>query len=482
MSVYDYDVGILGAGAAGIAAAKSAARIGARAVLIEKTEKHWGGNFHSGCVSSKTLIRSAEVWSLARRAEEFGLPKLELPPVCLGSLMARLRSVVDVIREKESPEYFRNLGVAVRFGEARFADNSTVLLDDERVTAGAWIIATGSRPAIPVLEGLEEVPYWTTDTIFSMERFPGHLLVLGGGPAGVEIAQAFRRLGSEVTIVESEQQLLPFEDEDIASFLEERLAAEGINVCTGTTPVKIEAIGSSVHLHVTRTADVAKPWTINGDTLFVATGRAPNTQDMDLQAARVPFFPRGIPTYSNMRTGARGIYACGDVKGMFSYAHVAEHEARIAVSTALLKVSANADYSKIPWCIYTDPEIASVGFNEKRAKAGSVEYHLQTAVFRDVDRALTEGEPEGRIKILVGKKGTVLGCQIAGSRAGELIHEWAGAVNGCAKITDMAKWVHAYPTLSGITKKVVDSFDSSRFTREGTQKFLRFLLKLRGGR
>jgi len=482
MPVYDYDVGILGVGAAGIAAAKGAARIGARTILIEKAEKQWGGNLHSGCVSSKALIRSANIWSLARRAEEFGLPKLELPPVCLSSVMARLRSVVDAVREKESHERFRSLGVTVRFGEARFADNRAVLLEGERVTAETWIIATGSRPMIPAIEGLDTVPYRTTDTVFSMEQLPGHLLVLGGGPAGVEIAQAFRRLGSEVTIIEGEQQLLPSEDEDIASFLEERLEAEGIRVCTGTTPMKVEASGSSVHILVRRTADETKSWTIEGDTLFVATGRAPNTEDLGLQAARVPFFPRGIPTYSSMRTGARGIYACGDVKGMFSYTHVAEYEAGIAISNALLKVSANADYSKIPWCTYTDPEIASVGFNEKRAKAGGVEYHLQTAVSRDVDRALIEGEPEGRIKILIGRKGVILGCQIAGSRAGELIHDWMAAVNGRAKITDMAKWVYAYPTLSGITKKVVDSFDSSRFTEERTQKLLRFLLRLRGKR
>ena len=172
MSVYDnslasgrrkYNVGIIGAGAAGIAAAKSAVQIGCRAILIEKSERHWGGNFHSGCVSSKALIRSAEVWSLARRAEEFGLPKLELPPVCMDQLTKRLGPLIKTIREKDSPEHFRSLDVEVKFGEARFKDNQTVLLDGECVTAGAWIIATGSRPAIPEIEGLEEVPYWTTE-------------------------------------------------------------------------------------------------------------------------------------------------------------------------------------------------------------------------------------------------------------------------------------------------------------------------------
>ncbi|MCL1926766.1 MAG: NAD(P)/FAD-dependent oxidoreductase [Syntrophorhabdaceae bacterium] len=482
MPVYNYDVGIIGAGAAGIAAAKDAARIGARTILIEKDEKRWGGNFHSGCISSKTLIHSAKVWSLARRTEEFGLPKLELPAVCLGSLMARLRSVVDAIREKESHERFSNLGVTVRFGKARFTDRHVVSIEGWQVSAETWIIATGSRPAVPALEGLEQVPYWTTDTIFSMERLPGRLLVLGGGQAGVEIAQAFRRLGSDVTIVESEQQLLYSEDEDIAGFLEERLEAEGIHVCTGTTPLKAEATGSSVRLLVKRTADDAKSWTIEGDALLVAIGRAPNTEDLDLRTAGVPFFPRGIPAYSNMRTGARGIYVCGDVNGMFPYANVAEYEARVAVANILLKMSTNADYSKIPWCIYTDPEIASVGFNEKRAKAGDVEYRLYTAAYRDVDRALVEGTPEGRIKILVGAKGRVLGCQIAGNRAGELIHEWVAAVNGRMKISDMTKWVRTYPALAGITKNAVDLIDSSRFTEERTQKFLRFLLRLRGGK
>ena len=510
MAVYDYDLGIIGAGAAGIAAAKAAARVGGKTILIEKSEKSWGGCFHSGCISSKTLIRSAQVWSLARRAEEFGLPKLSLPPVSMAQLTARLRSVVDVVREKDSCECLRKLGITVRFGEAKFVDklqgskeagesdrksdvkgkvgearsieNRSVVVGGETITAEAWIIATGSRAAVPALEGLEEVPYWTTDTIFSMERFPQRLLVLGGGPAGVELAQAFCRLGSQVSIIEIEQQLLPSEDEDIADLLEKRLAAEGVDVCTGTTPLKVEGTDSMVRLTVSRTAGGAEPWTIEGDALLVAVGRAPNTEELDLDAMKVPFFPRGIPTYPSTRTGIRGIYACGDVNGLFPYAHIAEFEAEAAVSNVLLKISKRVDYSKIPWCTYTDPEIATIGYNEKKAKAGGVEYSLHTASFKEIDMAFVEGAPEGLIKVLTDSKGTVLGCQIIGCRAGELIHEWAAAVNGRAKIADMAGWVHVYPTLAGITKKVVDSIHSTRVNQGRSQKFMRFLLGLRGKR
>jgi pyruvate/2-oxoglutarate dehydrogenase complex dihydrolipoamide dehydrogenase (E3) component len=315
-----------------------------------------------------------------------------------------------------------------------------------------------------------------------MEQFPRRLLVLGGGPAGVELAQAFSRLGSHVSVIEIEQQLLPSEDEDIADLLEKRLSAEGVDVYTGTTPQKVEGTDSMVRLTVSRTVGEAQPWTIEGDALLVAVGRAPNTEELDLEVMKIPFFSRGIPTYPNTRTGARGIYACGDVNGMFPYAHIAEYEAETAVSNVLLKIYKKMDYSKIPWCTYTDPEIASIGFNEKKARAGGVEYRVHTAAFKEIDMAFVEGDPFGLIKVLTATNGAVLGCQIIGSRAGELIHEWAAVVNGRAKIADMAGWVHVYPTLAGITKKVVDSMDSTRFNKGRTQKFLRFLLGLRGKR
>ncbi|MEW6719368.1 MAG: FAD-dependent oxidoreductase [Thermodesulfobacteriota bacterium] len=481
MPVYDYDIGILGGGAAGLTAAAGAAQFGAKTILIEKAPRLGGDCLHFGCVPSKTLIRSAEVWSLARRAEEFGLPALALPPVDLAAVMARVRSVIETIQEHDSPERFRGLGATVRFGEPRFEDGHAVSVDGERVTAKSWIVATGSRPAVPPVDGLAEVPYWTNETVFSRTELPGRLLVLGGGPVGVEMAQAFARLGSKVVLVEPREQLLTAEDADMSEILRVRIEAEGVEVLSGTRALKAESAGSTVRLRVAPAEGEGEPRTIEGDALLVAAGRVPNTEGLNLQAAGVPFFPRGIPTDPRMRTWARHIYACGDVNGVFPFTHVAAYEAGIALSNAVLNLPRKADYSKVPWCTYTDPEIASIGYNEKRAAAGGVDYRVLTGRFRENDRALAEGEAEGMIKVLITPKGRLLGCQIAGHHAGELIHEWVAAVAGGAKLSALAGAVHAYPTLAEISKKAAGSHFAPKLFGDRMRKILRLLFGLRGG-
>lgn len=480
MAAYDYDLGIIGGGAAGLTAAAGAARFGAKTLLIEKAGKLGGDCLHFGCVPSKTLLRSAEVWSLARRSREFGLPASELPPVRLADVMRRVRSVVDAIQEHDSPERFRGLGADVRFGEPRFADDRTVILGGERATARAWILATGSGPAIPPVPGLETVPYWTNETVFSQSELPERLLVLGGGPVGVEMAQAFRRLGSQVTLVESAEQLLPAEDPDIAGIVRARLEAEGVTVLTGAKAVKAAPAGRSVELSVAPPGGEGTPRTVRGDVLLVAAGRKPNVEGLELAAAGVAFTPGGVPADARMRTNVPHIYACGDVNGVYPFTHVAGYEAGIALSNAVLRLPRKADYAKVPWCTYADPEAASVGLNEKRAKEAGVEYRVLSAPFRENDRALAAGEPEGMIKVLIRPSGTLLGCQIAGRNAGELIHEWVAAINGGVKLSAMASAIHAYPTLSEISKKAAGSYYSEKLFGERTRKILRVLFGLRG--
>src|SRR5512143_1758735 len=250
MAAYDYDLGILGGGAAGLTAAAGSAQFGAKTILVEKANRLGGDCLHFGCVPSKTLIRTAGVCSLARSAKEFGLPEVELPPVSLAAVMDRVRSVIDRIQEHDSPERFCRLGAAVRFGSPRFVDDHTVSVDGDRLTARAWIVATGSSPSLPPVEGLADVPYWTNETVFSQKELPGRLLVLGGGPVGVEMAQAFRRLGSQVTVVEYGDQVLGPEDPDIAAILRNRLESEGVRVITDTKAVKAVAVDSSILLRV----------------------------------------------------------------------------------------------------------------------------------------------------------------------------------------------------------------------------------------
>jgi pyruvate/2-oxoglutarate dehydrogenase complex dihydrolipoamide dehydrogenase (E3) component len=420
------------------------------------------------------------VWSLARRAKEFGLPEVELPPVSLAAVMARVRSVIDTIQEHDSPERFCRLGAAVRFGEPRFVDDHTVSVDGDRLTARAWIIATGSSPSLPPVEGLTDVPYWTNETVFSQKELPGRLLVLGGGAVGVEMAQAFRRLGSDVTIVEYADQVLGPEDPDIAGIVHGRLEAEGARILTGTKALSVATDGSSVLLRVGPSTGEWEPRTIEGDVLLVATGRKPNVEGLELRAAGVEFSPFGVPADRRMRTNVPHIYACGDVNGVFPFTHVAGYEAGIALSNAVLRLPRKADYTKVPWCTYTDPEVASVGLNEKRANAAGVEYRVLTSHFREVDRALAEGETEGKIKVLVSPSGLLLGCQIAGHHAGELIHEWVAAINGGVKLSTLAGAIHAYPTLAEISKKAAGSYYSEKLFSDRTKKILRFLFDLKG--
>jgi pyruvate/2-oxoglutarate dehydrogenase complex dihydrolipoamide dehydrogenase (E3) component len=480
MAAYDYDLGILGGGAAGLTAAAGSAQFGAKTILVEKTEKLGGDCLHFGCIPSKTLIRTAGVWSLARRAKEFGLPEVALPRVSLAAVMARVRSVVDTIQEHDSPERFCKLGAAVRFGEPRFVDDHTVSVDGDRLTARAWIIATGSGPSLPPVEGIADVPYWTNETVFFQQELPERLLILGGGPIGVEMAQAFRRLGSDVTIIEYGDQVLGPEDPDIALILRSRLETEGVKILTGTKAFKAATAGSSVLLRVAPAKGEGEPWTIEGDVLLVAAGRKPNVEGLELRAAGVAFSPRGVPADRRMRTNVPHIYSCGDVNGVFPFTHVAGYEAGIALSNAVLRLPRKADYTKVPWCTYTDPEVASIGLNEKRAKAAGVEYRTLEAPFREVDRALAEGETEGKIKVLVTPSGELLGCQIAGHHAGELIHEWVAAINGGVKLSTLAGAIHAYPTLAEISKKAAGSYYSEKLFSDRTKKVLRFLFDLKG--
>ncbi len=480
MASYDYDIGVLGGGAAGLTVAAGAAQFGAKTVLIEKSDKLGGDCLHYGCVPSKTLIRTAGVWAQARRASDFGLPQLKLPKVDLGAVMDRVGSVIAAIQEHDSPERFCRLGAETRFGSPRFVDDHVVEVDGDRVAAKTWVVCTGSGPALPPVDGLADVPHWTNETVFSQRDLPSRLLVLGGGPIGLEMAQAFQRLGTQVTVVEFMGQILGPEDEDVAAVLQERLEGEGMTLLTDTKAVKAESKGSTVRLTVAPARGEGEPRVLEADALLVATGRRPNVEGLGLEAAGVEFGPKGIPADDRLRTNRKHIYACGDVNGKLPFTHVAGYEGGIALTNAVLHLPRKADYAKVPWCTYTDPEVASVGLNEKRAREEGVEYRVLEEHFVENDRALAEGEPEGKIKVLVDGRGKILGCQIIGAHAGELIHEWIAAVNGGLKLSTLAGAVHVYPTLAEISKRAAGAYYSEKLFSDTTKSVLRFLFHLKG--
>ena len=480
MGGFDYDLGIIGGGAAGLTGAAGGAQFGAKTILIEKSDRLGGDCLHYGCVPSKTLIRTAGVWYLARRSAEFGLPALSLPPVDLASVMKRVRDVIAKIQHHDSVERFCGLGAEVRFGRPVFADDHVVTLDGKRIAAKNWIIATGSCPVVPPVEGLASVPFWTNETVFSQKTLPSRLIVLGGGPIGLEIAQAFGRLGSQVIIVEFLDQILGPEDADMAAVLKARLEAEGLEIHTGIKAVRAESRGSKILLTSAPASAAGEEKVIEGDAIVVATGRAANVGGLGLEAAGVAFTARGIPTDARMRTNVHHIYACGDVNGQLPFTHVAGYEAGIALTNSILHLPRKADYSRVGWCTYTDPEAASVGLNEKRARKEGIDYQIIEEFFVDNDRALAEGEGLGKIKILLDPKEKLLGCQIIGSHAGELIHEWVIAMAGNVKLSTIAGAVHIYPTLSEISKRAAGQFFSGKIFSDTTKKILRFLFSLKG--
>jgi pyruvate/2-oxoglutarate dehydrogenase complex dihydrolipoamide dehydrogenase (E3) component len=304
--------------------------------------------------------------------------------------------------------------------------------------------------------------------------------VLGGGPIGLELSQAFARLGSKVTVVEFMDQILGPEDGDLAAILKARMELEGVEFHVKTKAVKAESDGSVIRLTVAPANGSGNTNVFEGDALLVAAGRKPNVEGLGLTNAGVEFTSRAIPTDLRMRTNIKHIFACGDVNGQLPFTHVAGYEGGIALTNAVLRLPRKADYSKIGWCTYTDPEVASIGLNEKRAKKEGVPHHLFEEKFDDNDRALAEGEPLGKIKILVGTKGKLLGCQIIGSHAGDLIHEWIIAMSGGVKLSTMAGAVHVYPTMSEISKRVAGDVFTERIFGERTKSVLRLLFNLKG--
>jgi pyruvate/2-oxoglutarate dehydrogenase complex dihydrolipoamide dehydrogenase (E3) component len=480
MANYDYDLGILGGGAAGLSAAAGAAQFGAKTILIEKSPQLGGDCLHYGCVPSKTLIRTAGVYALMKRTKEFGLPAVPAPPVDLGAVMDRVHAVIDRIQHHDSVERFCGLGAKVVFGNAAFSDDHNVVLDGKEISAKSWIIATGSGPAAPPVEGLAAVPYWTNETVFSQRILPARLIVLGGGPIGLELSQAFARLGSKVTVVEFMDQILGPEDADMAEIVEERLVAEGIEILKSTQAVRVEHINTVFHLTVAAQAGKGPKSVLTGDALLVAAGRKPNIDGLQLEAAGVKFTPRAIPVNDRMKTNISHIYACGDVNGQMPFTHVAGYEAGIALSNAVLRLPRKADYGKIGWCTYTDPEVSSIGLNEKRAQKAGIEYRIWEEAFADNDRAQAEAETTGKIKLLVSPSGKLLGCQIAGAHAGELIAEWVAVQNGNVSLATVAGAVHVYPTLAEISKRVSGKIFAEKIFSDTTKNVLKFLFSLKG--
>lgn len=464
------DICVIGAGSGGLSVAAGAAQMGADVVLVEKGAM--GGDcLNTGCVPSKALLAVAEKAQQVRDAGRFGVDA-SLDGVDWQQVHARVHEVISSIEPNDSQERFEGLGVRVVRAAARFEDARSVVAGNMRIQAKYFVLATGSSPFVPPIEGLESVPYFTNENIFDNHDPVDHLVVIGGGPIGMELAQAHRRLGSKVTVLEA-ARLLVKDDPELAGVVIERMQQEGITFYESGRNIRLEKSDSGV---VVRCENDQGAVCVKGSHLLIATGRRANVEGLGLEQAGVNYSPRGVEVDDRLRTSNRRIYAVGDVAGPYQFTHMASYQAGIVIRNVLFKLPARVDYSAVPWVTYTDPELAHVGMSEAEAKERGLDIRILKWGFDENDRAQAEGRTEGRIKVVTTVGGKVLGATIVGLHAGELIQPWALAVGQKMKIGVMASAIAPYPTLAEINKRVAGSFYTPKLFSEKMRKVVRLLM------
>ncbi|MGO9377438.1 MAG: dihydrolipoyl dehydrogenase family protein [Dissulfurispiraceae bacterium] len=478
MIPYDFDIGVIGGGSAGLTVAAGSAQLGAKTLLIDKEGRLGGDCLHYGCVPSKTLIRTAYVYHLMKRTRNFGLPEVEIAPVDFRNVSGRIKSVIAEIQKHDSVERFCGLGAKVEWGNPEFIDENSVRLNGRTYSAKNWVIATGSSPLIPTVKGIDATTYITNREIFYLDHLPASMIIFGGGPIGIEMAQSFCRLGTKVTVIQRSGQILPKEDADMAVSVMEVLKREGVTFYLNASILSTKDVGAEREVVVKTGAGSMVE--LRAQTILVATGRRPNVEGLGLERIGISFNEKGIRVDDRMRTSQKHIYAAGDVSGGHLFTHAAGYEGGIVVSNAIFHLPRKADYAFLPWCTYTDPELANIGMNESVAQKAGIEYSVWTEEFRSNDRSLAEGEETGRIKMILNAKEEPVGVQIFGAHAGDLACEWVAVLNGGVKLSRLVSAVHPYPTIAEINKKVVANFLSKKIFSDKIKKGLRFFFSLRG--
>jgi pyruvate/2-oxoglutarate dehydrogenase complex dihydrolipoamide dehydrogenase (E3) component len=466
-----YDLVVVGGGTAGLVSAAGAASLGARVALVER-DKLGGECLNYGCVPTKALIRSAKVASLMRRAEEFGLEPVPVE-VDFPAVMARMRAVMERAGEADSPERFRKLGVDVFLGEeAAFASPREISVNGSMLRARSVIVATGSGPKAPPIEGLEEVGFLDNVSVLGLKELPRSMVIVGAGPIGTEFAQMFARLGSRVELISSKENPLPVEDPEIGAALRGYLEEDGVRVHGGYRAEEARLLHNGEKVVFARNGR-GESVELRGEEVLVAAGRAPTVDGLGLKNAGIELGEGGIVVDEHLETTAKGVYAAGDITGIMRFTHAAEYQGRIALQNALFPLKRKADYAAVPWTTFTDPEVARVGLTEAEARekhGGGVE------VFRydlpELDRAITDGEAKGFVKVVTGKRGRILGGHVIGADAGNMLAEVVLAMRKGIPIGELSQTVHAYPTLSEGVKKAGDNYYRERLFNGRNKKVL----------
>jgi pyruvate/2-oxoglutarate dehydrogenase complex dihydrolipoamide dehydrogenase (E3) component len=458
-----YNMVVIGAGTAGLVTAAGAAGLGAKVALIER-EFMGGDCLNVGCVPSKGIIRPARAIHDARTAGEFGVGGAEHLSIDFGKTMERMRHIRTEISVNDSVHrYSEKLGIDVFLGEGRFAGPDVIEVNGARLRFKRAAICTGARAAAPPIPGIEEAGYLTNETVFSLTEIPGRLGVIGGGPIGCELSQAFGRLGSRVSLFEMGSHILPREDPDAAGIVQDAFVAEGVDLILNAKVVEVSTEGGEKILHVEQEGSKRE---IRVDEILVGIGRAPNVDGLNLESAGIAYHPRrGVQVNDKLQTSNPCIYAAGDICFPYKFTHTADALARILIANALFLGRQKSSTLVVPWCTYTDPEIAHVGMYEADAKEKGIPVVTLTVPLADVDRALLDGEAEGFARVHL-RKGSdkILGATIVASHAGEMINEFSLAITAGLGLSAIGKTIHPYPTQGEVIKKLADAFNRTRLT------------------
>lgn len=466
------DICVIGAGPGGLALATLAATFGRKVVLVEKG-RMGGGGLNVGSIPSKALVAAARRAHQLRTADLFGIAAVE-PQIDPRAVAQHVKGVVAAAAANDSVERLTGLGVRVILGAARFLDQRTLLAGDYRVSARRFVIATGSSPTVPPIPGLEGTPYLTNETIFDVDRKISHLVVIGGGPVGLELAQAHLRLGSRVTVIEA-ARALGSDDPEAAAVVLKALRAEGVDIREGARAERVEPLAGFVRIHISTAAGVEA---VDGSHLLLAVGRTPNLSDLNLAAAGVRHGPEGIAVNGGLRTSNRRVYAIGDVTGGPRFSHAAAYQAEVVLRRALFRLPVKADLQRVPWVTFTDPELAHVGLTEAQARAAKHKIHVLRWPFAENERALAEHQALGHIKIVTAKNGRILGATIAGPSAGELIQMWALAVAEGLNIKAVAGYVAPHPTFGEVGRRAAARHLASLPANATVRKLIDLLARL----
>ncbi len=468
--MYTHDVIIIGGGAAGLSTASGAAQLGLKTALIDKG-KLGGDCLYYGCIPSKSLIKSAYFYHNLKQSETFGLPKLDKPKINLQDINKRISGIIRTIEPNDSPERFTELGCDVYLESARFIDKNTVKLESGRqLSAKKIVISTGSSPKTVNFKGLKETGFITNKDIFCLKKLPESIITIGAGPVSMELSQALLNLGCKVTILTDTSGVLPNEDSDMSNIVLDNIKESGVTFKNEVTINSVESLNGKKVVNFSRNGSDES---VEAHEIFLAVGRSGNTDNLGLESIGVKVEDSFIKVDKYLRTSVKNIMAIGDCNGNFLFTHVAGAEASVAIKKVVFNINSSMSYKNIPWCTYTKPEIASIGLNELRAKEQNIKYQIIESDFKDVDRSQAEGETIGKIKILIDKKGKILGTQIVGEHAGELILPAIMSIG--KKLMVLMNRTYPYPIVSEIYKKAAGLFYGPKLFNNRTKKILKFV-------